>query len=345
MNLELMYSEIKSLIGKVDFSKLWINFKPSKFAIYNENECFFDGKYIIKTDEFIANTSIYYNGEFIAIYKVSEEEDIEILTSLIIHEMFHAFQNINNESRFSNEIEAVYKYSYSTENLSIKHEENLLIAGLIKSFNKNDFFKLLQYRKYRYSHFNYEYNYEVAVEQIEGTARFVELNALKQISEEKYESVLNKMIEDICDYKNLFPIRILSYSIGALFFKLLKDNHLINFEYFENIPTSTSLINDVEETEQKIFNYKIDNLIKDYYQECSGIINKTLATGQCIESGVFKLLGLNVYDARYYQSFIISNYFIMYELHGSSIVKSSNSYFLIELNEDKMITRIFCPIS
>lgn len=335
MDLELIYKNLEKIISNIDFSRLWKNFTPLKFAIYNETECFFDGNYIEKTDEFIANTSIKYNGEFIAIYNVSEDEDIEILASLIIHEMFHAFQNINHESRFANELEAIFTYKYSTENLSIKHEENLLIASLIKNFNRTDFQKLISYRKYRHTHFTYEYEYEVAIEQIEGTARFVELNALQQISKEKYEFTLNKMIENICNCNMLFPIRIVSYSIGALFFKILKDNHLYEFEFFNDEPTSTSLIKTGKEMNLSFCNKQIKENLENYYKETSSIIDNVLTNGHCIEKGIFKLRGLNIYDARYYNSFIVSNYFIMYECNDNLETKYTDSYFVIELNDNK----------
>lgn len=41
MNLEKLYYEVKKHIDTVDFSKLWKNFKPLKFALYTDTECFF----------------------------------------------------------------------------------------------------------------------------------------------------------------------------------------------------------------------------------------------------------------------------------------------------------------
>ena len=67
MNLKDLYYKVKNYINQVDFSKLWRGFEPLKFALYTDNECFFNGAYIEKTDEFIANTSIFYNGEWIAV--------------------------------------------------------------------------------------------------------------------------------------------------------------------------------------------------------------------------------------------------------------------------------------
>ena len=84
IDLKILYNQIKENINKIDFSKLWNGFKPLKFALYNDEECFFNGEYIKKTDDFLANTAISYNGEIIAIWNVVEDSDTTILTSKII---------------------------------------------------------------------------------------------------------------------------------------------------------------------------------------------------------------------------------------------------------------------
>ena len=72
MELHEYYSEINSRIEKIDFDALWKDFKPLKFALYNDKKCFFDGQYIEKTDDFFANTAIEFNGEVIAIWNVTD---------------------------------------------------------------------------------------------------------------------------------------------------------------------------------------------------------------------------------------------------------------------------------
>lgn len=62
-----------------------------------------------KTEEFLANTAICYQGRLIAIWCLSEEMDLDILASKIIHEMFHAYQMECGESRFPEEVEALLK--------------------------------------------------------------------------------------------------------------------------------------------------------------------------------------------------------------------------------------------
>ena len=54
--LEELYQQIYNNIKKINFDLIWKGFAPTKFALYNETECFFDGKYIEKTSDFVANT-------------------------------------------------------------------------------------------------------------------------------------------------------------------------------------------------------------------------------------------------------------------------------------------------
>ena len=190
-NLEELYKIVKSYLDKVDFSLLWKGFKPLKFALYNNETVFFDGKYVEKTSEFIANTAIEYKGEIIGIWNVMEDIDPIVLASKMIHEMFHGFQRMNNETRFPDELDALYNYQYSDENLSIKLEENKLLVKLLDNYNVDDFNKLLSLRKYRADKFKYEYKYESLIEQIEGSANNVELNALKELSNDLYLEKLN----------------------------------------------------------------------------------------------------------------------------------------------------------
>lgn len=67
MDLEGLYLKVKALMEKVDFNLLWQGFKPIKFALYTDKECFFNGAYIPKSDEFLANTSINYKNFLITI--------------------------------------------------------------------------------------------------------------------------------------------------------------------------------------------------------------------------------------------------------------------------------------
>lgn len=337
-SLKDKYYEVKEYVDKVDFSKLWKGFKPLRFALYNQSECFFDGEYIEKTDNFIANTSINYNGEYIAIWNVMEEVDPIILASKMIHEMFHGFQMLNNESRFPNEIDALYNYQYNDENLSIKLEENKLLVKLLDSFNNDDYNKLLKYRSFRLNKYNYEYLYESKIEQIEGSANYVELRCLKQLDNNLYLDKLSSLKERILNKDNYLPIRILSYDIGALLINILNENNISFDDDFSDKPFSISLVENISNEDIEV-NKSFTNEINNYYLNAESIINDAILKNEIIASGNFNILGVNVYNAIYYNNYIVSTFFVMYEDNGENKIEYGN--FVIETNADHLASKIY----
>lgn len=340
MDLENLYFQVEAHLDSVNFSCLWKGFKRLKFALYNHEKCFFDGTYIEKDDSFVANTAITYKGESVAIWHVMKEMDSEILASKIIHEMFHGFQNLSNENRFPNEIEALIKYTYTPDNLTLKHLENTLMCQLLKTYDSSDFQHLLHLKKTRFHLFKYEYSYEAAVEQIEGSAHFVEWKALSQISKDKAEKLFESMSQTVLNPTNYIPIRIISYSIGALFFYLLEKTNIVEFEMFASEPIGISLINQYDHF--KPLSYTPDTqfitLIKDYTYETSQIIRKAQEKDECVLVGDYPLVGLNVYNARVLDNYIISTFFIMYL--DNQTQKTLMGDFVVELNESNNIRKI-----
>ncbi|MBR5896787.1 MAG: hypothetical protein IKZ39_04155, partial [Lachnospiraceae bacterium] len=130
IDLKLLHEQISETISTLDFDAIWEGFKPLKFALYNAEECFFDGEYVEKTDEFYANTSIEYKGERIAIWNVESVMDMPNFASKIVHEMFHGFQALEGWDCYAEERGALCNYRYDSENLSIKLLENRLLLEL-----------------------------------------------------------------------------------------------------------------------------------------------------------------------------------------------------------------------
>ena len=280
--LEKLFYEVDKYINEVSFEDIWPRFKKIKFALYDNENCFFDGNFIPKSDAFLANTSILFDGEMIAIWNVMNEEmNPKILASKIIHEMFHGFQQLNNELRFPDEIDALYNYEYNDENLSIKYEENKLLIDLYHNFDIKKFQLFLGLRKYRFQHFNYEFMYESKIEQIEGTANFVELYSLKIIDYNLYINKLTEMISIISEPQNLLPIRIGLYDSGALLLHILKENNIdFNVEFnnqtfLENLVLTSSICycNDC---------FSMKSYIDSYYVKCQNLIHNTVVNGQLL---------------------------------------------------------------
>lgn len=338
MDIEKLYYEIKTYIDGLDFSKLWRGFTPLKFALYTDTECFFDGAYIEKTDAFIANTSILYRGEWIAIWYVQEPYSPIVLASKIVHEMFHGFQMMHQDSRFPDELDALYRYRYDEANLDLKMRENELLCHVSKQFDEDMLRELLQIRKYRCGSFGYTYRYESCVEQIEGTANFVELSCLKQLSAELFEHKLSQMRERIMNPGNLFPIRVICYDIGALLLYILTENGIAFEDGFSSVTFSEALIDAVEGKEYTA-DFGTKALLERYNAKARGIIQQAKEKNRTVSDTPCELLGVNVYNAIYLDDHIISTYFVMFGDADHPRIEYGD--FVIETKAYKQATKIY----
>ena len=331
MDLKRLYYEVKSYIDMIDFSKLWRGFEPLKFALYSEKECFFDGAYIEKTDAFLANTSILYNGEWIAIWNVQEEMNPIVLTSKMIHEMFHGFQKMHHDRRFPDEMDALYNYQYEEGNLNLKLMENQLLYQLSARFDKAMFEEFLKMRKYRSDAFPYAYHYESGIEQIEGTANFVELQCLKQLSAELFEKALSAARERIIKPNNLLPIRVICYDIGALLLYVMTENNIAFEDGFSSVTFAEAILNDVD-GKKYVPERNMKCLLDRYNAKASEVIRKAKEKNTMIADTPCDLLGVNVYDAIFCENHIISRYFVMFgsgdnqQIEYGDFVIESNAY-------------------
>ena len=338
MDLKKLYYEVKSYIDMVDFSKLWRDFEPLKFALYTENECFFDGTYIEKTDDFIGNTSILYNGEWIAIWLVQGEMNPVVQTSKIIHEMFHGFQSMHNDGRFADELDALYNYKYEEDNLNLKLKENQLLYSLLTQFDKEMFEEFLQIRKYRFDTFRYAYHYESSIEQIEGNANFVELQCLKQLSAELFEKKLSAMRERIINPSNLLPIRVICYDTGALLLYVMAENNIAIEDGFSSVTFAEAIISDAR-GKKHVPEYSMKHLLDSYNANAKEIICKAIEKNVLVTDIPCNLLGVNVYNAVFYENHIISRYCVMFGSDNNPQIEYGD--FVIETNDYKKITKIY----
>lgn len=311
MDLEKLYFEIKNHIDRVDFSQLWPGFEPLKFALYTDCQCFFGGTYVEKTDDFIGNTAIWYCGEWVAIWHVQEQSDPVVLTSKIIHEMFHGFQMIHKDSRFPDELDALYNYEYEEENLNLKLMENQWLCQLLTRFDKELFGEFLKSRRYRFDTFPYAYHYESCIEQIEGTANFVELRCLKQLSGERFEKALSAMRDRIVKPDNLLPIRVICYDIGALLLHVMTENNIAFDDGFSSLTFAEAILNDVE-GKMYIPRYDMKCLLDHYNAKAKEVIGKAIEKNTLITDKPCDLFGVNIYDAVFCENHIISRYFVMF---------------------------------
>ena len=343
MNLEMQYQQVKETISSLDLGSVWPGFKPLKFALYDDEKCFFDGHYVEKTDAFCANTSIVYEGEQIAIWMVQQELDNSVLTSKIVHEMFHGYQNMMGWDCWPNELEALYRYQYDAENLSLKLLENELLLALLDRFDDSALRELLALRKLRSMKYPYEFSYESKVEEIEGTANYVEWQVLRQLDEIRADALIEQMRAVMTKPEYLFPIRISSYFTGALMINALRCAGAYHFETADR-PTILSAIEDIEPSdglfpEKEAVLGSVSSAVEAFRQETDSIIRSALEKNLVVLNGPVELTGVNVYNARCLHGFITSTYFVM--VRDGKVDKMLHGNFVIKMQDEKTVAAVY----
>lgn len=343
MKLNELYDKINNNISALDLNSVWPGFRPLKFALYNDETCFFDGRYIEKTDEFCANTSVVYRGEQIAIWNVDGELKESVLTSKIVHEMFHGYQNVRGWDCWPDELEALQKYEYRKENLCLKLHENELLLKLSDRFDEAVFEEFLRIRKLRSVKFPYEFSYECRVEEIEGSANYVEWQVLKQLDPREAESMKDEMHDTVTKAERLFPIRISCYFTGALLVNAMLQAGNYSFADGDR-PVILRAIENILPYEGA-FDGKTDcdrtvsEAISSFTEETKRIVQSAVDKNGIVLNGPAELGFVNIYDARHLGNFLTSRYFLMYRQNRKDETVYGN--FVIRMKDAKTIETVY----
>lgn len=315
-----LYNALREKISGVDFHRLWPGFKPFKFALYDEKNVYFGENVFAKDERFIGNTAIIYNGEHIAIWDAgrSPVDNLDIFAAKIIHEMFHAFQNLKKEKRWADEI-AGLNYNYARDNLNIKYKENELLKALHDNFTAKKFEKFLALREYRRKHFSGEFEYETKIESIEGIANYVELMALKQLNSDKYLKAVDVIKSELVDIGNLIPIRKICYHTGALLLLICNENNISFFHHIgETEKTVFELLaREITAVEIDIENSaEIDALIRNYRNRNENLLNNFLNNHPCRLEGEYKIYGFDPMNTVKHENYLYCRHFLAYIDNG-----------------------------
>ncbi|HWO78686.1 MAG TPA: hypothetical protein VNM69_22745 [Bacillus sp. (in: firmicutes)] len=224
-----LYQNVFQALKNISFNELWPGFSSFTFALYNDEEIYLEDRVIPYDASFIGNTSILYNGEFIAIWKVEhpEQENPLILASNIVHEMFHAFQYDNQETRFPNNL-VMLDYPNSLENYQLKSQENKILVQAYKEKGKHKkselFQKFVAIRKKREALIGEMIHCEYLTETTEGMAEYVGTKALSYLAPELFEERMEKYLNILSNPSvTFFDIRRMSYYTGTVLCLVLDD--------------------------------------------------------------------------------------------------------------------------
>ncbi|MFY9421509.1 MAG: hypothetical protein WAP91_00680 [Bacilli bacterium] len=338
------YNEVLKRIKKIIFSRLWPGFFRFRFALYDDERVCIDGNIFPKDDRFLGNTAIKYNDEFLAIWDMKNSfiEDADILASKLVHEMFHAFQHLNGEERWANEL-AGLNYRYEPRNLSIKIQENRLLKSLHERFDWDEYLRFFALRKLREKHYPQEIDYEARVEVIEGMANFVEFLALKQLDRMKYFNVIEKLKARVVDVCNLIPVRHMCYDVGALLL-LVCDENGIPFKH--GIGETEKTVYEILSEDLEIGEAEVDEepavqkLIRYHERKNENLIKEFISEKECRVRGKFRIYGFDPMNAVRHGDYLYSKHFIAY-INDDDEIKFIKQENVSKLDEHFNILEIY----
>lgn len=223
MDLIGVYDAVNNLLNWVDFSALYKGFHKYSFTLYNRQEIIIDGKAVPYQEGFRGNTSIFYEGEHIAIWNMELDpvDDPEYLAYYLVHEMFHCHQRTNGETRYPSDL-ALLNYPDDVENFTSKYNENRYLADAYITRDIMQLRKFAYIREKRHCRYPSMVYQEMKAETIEGMAEFIGLKALETINREKYNAIIDDYLDKLkAESDLLFDVRRISYFSGAILFLCL----------------------------------------------------------------------------------------------------------------------------
>ena len=274
---------------------------------------------------------------------MTDEPDLPVLTAKLIHEMFHGYQFRQNWTCWADEMEALFHYQYHAENLCLKLRENDLLLSMLDHFDASAYQELLSHRKRRSEKYPYEFAYESKVEEIEGTATYVEWMVLKQLDNRAASAMAERMRAVMTKPDSLFPIRISSYDTGALmtYAMICAGNYPISAV---DRPAVALALQDVPPSDGSFPGrdacfQRVSAATSAFHRESEAIIQAALEQNHIVAVGPLELLGVNIYDARCCQGYLTSSCFLQYQdEHGAHTLSGD---FVLQMADETTISRVY----
>ena len=338
-----LYQAIEERLKHLDFDKLWPGFNPVPFALYNQDKVYLKNEVIDRTSAFYGNTAIEYKGTPLAIWYIEKKYDmvnVDKLSSLIVHEMFHAYQNKEKDKRAPNEVKAL-DYGYDEVNLTLKNEEHRSMVLYYLHQREEDYTALEESRNYRKQHFPNAFDYETRLETHEGLAQYVELKALEQLNPRLAKNKVNKLLNRILVPDQLVPIRALCYDSGTTLMLIAEKRQI---DLFHTIGKEEATLSDLLFNSKPVHNIdvEINPLITEAIEKHNQYKKDAIASIQNVEHttlrGPFKLAGLDPFNTIKLDNTIYCKHFLAYFEQGE--MKAVQQSCIATVNEDFEILEI-----
>lgn len=227
MHIVERISTLEKYLKAFDLHDYWVGFKTIPFAIFNDKIVYLFNhpnytdhnpkSYVVldKTDDFNGCTLILFEKIPTAIIDISYYDTDELLYSILVHELFHGSQYLNEESRFANELVGA-TYTNHPENIEIRNQERIALwnALNVQEIYEKEYYtqQFVSFRKNRQEKFPEYVAYENLLETIEGPAFYVEYQAYQNVMP---DDILSDFIHDLHDIEaSTLNIRQSCYSSG-----------------------------------------------------------------------------------------------------------------------------------
>ena len=226
--LKRTYDRVRTRLEQVDMAALWPGFRLYPFALYDAQYACVAGNNLPRPEAFCGNTAIPWQGGYMAIWDIGLDPvaDADVLAGHLAHEMFHAHQLTLGETRFPDDLRWLC-HPPTAETLALRQREHLLLAKAAAHTAPEEASRLLAevfaLRVLREACSPEDARQGFLAETVEGTAEWVGLFALAQLSPEKAIQRLQQMSARLTDAGlHQLDARRMSYDSGVFLLELAR---------------------------------------------------------------------------------------------------------------------------
>ena len=226
--LKKEYDRVSSRLEQVDMAALWPGFRRYPFALYDGRNACVAGEMLPRPEAFRGNTAIQWGDGYMAVWDIGQDPvaDADELAGHLAHEMFHAHQLTLGETRFPDDLHWLC-HPPTAEALALRQREHRLLARAAEHPAPEEASRLLAevfaLRALREASCPEDARQGLLAETVEGTAEWVGLSALAQLSLEKAAQRLQQVATRMTDAGlHQLDTRRVSYDSGVCLLALAR---------------------------------------------------------------------------------------------------------------------------
>ncbi|MDW0110931.1 hypothetical protein [Sporosarcina aquimarina] len=215
-------------LAAADLSTYWPGFQAVAYAVYDDESVYLFNHpnypqelytQLPWSEAFVGNTLIQFHDYPTAIVRRADCADDVELVAVMVHELFHGYQNLQGELRFPDEVQGVL-YPLDTENAALRALERYYLYHAVLPTDKmardRHLRQFIVYRQKRMAALGTSMQYELLTETLEGPAFYVESKVMMEHSDLLDVEIVRNYGEGLLDKEDTVRhIRKSCYSSGV----------------------------------------------------------------------------------------------------------------------------------